>query len=265
MAGLQFAHAISQFPSALSTCKGMGDDLKSIEDWAKIFTEPKQLAEKLAMNYVRHHKEINTDIKTLGDDWDMTHYFDAGKELGDISVLAVGPIKTTLGTVNCGDFSLDTVEIADFIAGFINGFTGKDDKTYLEGCFKDDDSFEQDVCDAVADFRTKDNQKVLEGVQKILSDLPKLNSYMAGCPNATADFAVVQNWFKYYKAQGEMKVYSTLYRNVVANMSTVTADAKQLESYFDKKDWYDAAVMASTIAKIALPVVGDSPSELPIF
>jgi len=61
------------------------------------------------------------------------------------------------------------------MAGFVHGITGSDQKAYFETCFKDTDAFEKDVCDAVNDFMTKDNQKVLEGVKKIMSDLPELN------------------------------------------------------------------------------------------
>jgi len=81
---------------------------------------------------------------------------------------------------------------------------------------------------------TKDNQKVLEGVKKILSDLPELNGWMlTGCPNAKADIDAMDNWFKYWKAQGEMKVYSTAYKNVVGNMSTIKDDSSKLETAYD--------------------------------
>lgn len=62
--------------------------------------------------------------------------------------------------------------IADLTAGFIMGFTGHDDKTTLEGCFQDTTAFEQDICTFVADFRTKNNQKVIEGAKLVLQDLP---------------------------------------------------------------------------------------------
>jgi len=30
---------------------------------------------------------------------------------------------------------------------------------------------------------------------------------LAGCPNDQADFTPSENWFKFWKGQGEMKVY----------------------------------------------------------
>lgn len=57
-----------------------------------------------------------------------------------------------------------------------------------------------------------------------MSDLPEFNGFMAGCPNAASDWAVVQNWFKYWKAQGEMHVYSIAYRNLMKNAPTLKSD-----------------------------------------
>jgi len=54
-----------------------------------------------------------------------------------------------------------------------------------------------------------------------------------GCPNAKADIDTLDNWFKYWKAQGEMKVYSTAYKNVVGNMSTIKDDSSKLETAYD--------------------------------
>ena len=34
-------------------------------------------------------------------------------------------------------FELNTIEVADFLAGFVHGFTGQDHKAYFESCIKD--------------------------------------------------------------------------------------------------------------------------------
>lgn len=52
-------------------------------------------------------------------------------------------------------FTLTTVEVADFTAGFMDGFTGNDQKAYMESCFQDTDAFEQDICVFAADFGSK--------------------------------------------------------------------------------------------------------------
>ena len=84
--------------------------------------------------------------------------------------------------------------------------------------------------------------------------MPDLKGFLDGCSDAKDDIEVTENWFKYWKGQGEMKVYSTIYKNVVANMPTIKKDADTMEDDFDKKDFYGTADMAASVAKIALPV-----------
>ena len=161
-----------------------------------------------------------------------------------------------LGDTKCADFTLSTTIIADYLAGFMAGFTGNNNKEAMEACFADSPEFEADVCEFVADFRTKDNRKVLEGLQKVLADLPEINSFMDTCPaSVKADEDVVKGWFNYWKGQGEMKVYQTAYKNVVGNFEQIKTIANGIADKYDAGDYYGVAIDASTIAKIALPVM----------
>ena len=78
-------------------------------------------------------------------------------------------------------FELTTLEVADFIAGFVYAFTGHDDKAIAEQCWHDTQAFRDDMCDVYANIITKDNQKVLAAIQKFILDLPETHSYMESC------------------------------------------------------------------------------------
>jgi len=93
-----------------------------------------------------------------------------------------------------------------------------------------------------------------------MADMPELGTYLQGCPDAAADIATTAGWFNYWKSAGTMKVYSTAYKNLIGNMPTVKADVATLEDDFDAKDYYGVADIASTLAKIALPVPAASVS-----
>merc|ERR1719266_3284178 len=89
----------------------------------------------------------------------------------------------SLGDTVCYDgWTLTNAEVADFLSGFVHGFTGNDHKAYFETCIKDTPQFEQNICTAVTDISTKDNQKVLAGVQLILSEMPEMKTMLDGCP-----------------------------------------------------------------------------------
>jgi hypothetical protein len=214
------------------------------------------LARKLATHYALHKAEITTDIGSLENDWDAGNYFDAGKDLADIATLAIGPIQSelTADPVSCGDFTLNTVEVADFLAGFVHGFSGHDHKAEFETCFHDTPEFEEDICSIYSAIKTKDNEQIINAVHTILGDMPKIKSYLSACTDATADVQVVGDWYRYWKDQGTMKVYQTAYGNVIHNMDTIKADASTMEADYDKQDYYGTADMAASVAKIALPV-----------
>ena len=206
-------------------------------------------------NIIGNFDQIKTIAKDISTKYDAEDYYGVAVDASTIAKIAL-PTPTMLGDTDCGDFTLNNTIIADFLAGFFHGFTGNDDKAAMEACYQGTTSFESDVCEFVADFRTKDNRKVMEGIQKVLGDLPELNSYMDSCPaEVKADKDVVSNWFKYWKGQGEMKVYQTAYKNVVGNFDEIKTTANALAKKYDAKDYYGAADMAATIAKIALPVM----------
>merc|ERR1712156_438168 len=235
----------------------MGDDLQAIEEWASIFKDPAKLARKLATHYALHKAEITTDIGNLENDWDAGQYFNAGKDLADIATLAIGPIQSDSygASADCGEFTLNTVEVADFLAGFVHGFSGNDHKTEMETCFKDTDAFEMDVCSIVKAIMTKDNDQIMQAIHTVLQDLPEMKTFDAGCSDAVrADMKVVGDWEKYWKGQGTMKAYQTAYGNIIHNMPTIKSDASIMEADYNKKDYYGTADMAASVAKIALPV-----------
>jgi len=53
---------INEFPSTLTTCKNMDDDIKAIESWATIFTEPEVLAKTLSKNWLLHRRTIKDEL-----------------------------------------------------------------------------------------------------------------------------------------------------------------------------------------------------------
>ena len=88
---------------------------------------------------------------------------------------------------------------------------------------------------------TKDNQKMVQGVQLILQQMPEISIMLGNCPQANADISTVESWGAYWMNQGSLKVYSTAYKNLVANISTVMADVKILEADYDAKNYYGTA------------------------
>ena len=92
-AGLEFGLVVCQFPQALSTCKNMDDDISAIENWAKIFENPVELSATVTKHYALHHNKIQGDFAKMKTDFANGNYFNSGKDLADLAVVAVGPIQ----------------------------------------------------------------------------------------------------------------------------------------------------------------------------
>ena len=81
-----------QFPQAVSTCKGMDDDIAAIEAWGQIFTDPVALSSTVTKHYLLHKKAATADIDATEAEWAAGHWFDAGVDFAALATLLVGPI-----------------------------------------------------------------------------------------------------------------------------------------------------------------------------
>ena len=100
------------------------------------------------------HTEMSQDYDTCLADFAAGDLYGAGTAFAWLAIAAAPKQTAVEETVDC---QLNTVEVADFLAGFIYGFTGHNWQTYFDTCFKDTPAFETDVCTAVNDFATKEN------------------------------------------------------------------------------------------------------------
>ena len=122
---------INEFPATLTTCQSMDEDIAAIEQWATIFTEPKELAETLSKNWLLHRRTIKDDLSRESADWEAGSYFNAGVDTALAMTEAVGPIESTAN----GDYGLDVMMIPDFVAGFVFGITGDMNLKEIETCY----------------------------------------------------------------------------------------------------------------------------------
>jgi len=240
----------------LTGCPNAKSDIDAMDAWFKYWKSQGEMKvySTAYKNVVGNMSTIKDDSSKLETAYDSGDWYTTGDMASAIAKIALPLPASSFGDVTCGNFSLTDQGVADYLAGFIAGITGNDHKAYFETCIKPTAAVEQDICTAVADFETKDNQKVLEGVKKILADVPTIKSWLDACSDAQADIAQLEGWYTYWKGQGEMKVYSTMYKNVVGNMPEIKTDIAALEKDYDAQDCYATGKDAFTIAKIALPL-----------
>ena len=60
---------------SLKECSTMGDDIKAIEEWSKIFTNKTKLIETVTKHMLLHKKKIERDIKSAKTDWNAGNFY----------------------------------------------------------------------------------------------------------------------------------------------------------------------------------------------
>lgn len=89
----EFGQIVKELPEDLDECKAIDDDLEKIENWAKIFTNPVALVSTLTKNLLANWKDVQADITKATADYNNSDYYNAGEDVADTIVLAVGPIS----------------------------------------------------------------------------------------------------------------------------------------------------------------------------
>ena len=84
-----------QFSGDMKDCEGMKADVARVEEWAKIFTQPKVLIPTLLKNVIKNHKTIFSDVGDITTQLAAADYWKAGTDMADIMVQSVGPVPAT--------------------------------------------------------------------------------------------------------------------------------------------------------------------------
>ena len=104
----------------------MDDDIQTLKNYGKEFTDIGGLAKKISKNWLLHHKQFSDDLALEESDWSSGDYFNAGKEAcAAIEVLV--PYKSNI--------TMDAMAIPDWVAGFIFQLTGDNQMSEIEQCY----------------------------------------------------------------------------------------------------------------------------------
>lgn len=83
---------IQNVPNDFQDCTSMQGDLDRITKWGQIFKDPVKLAQVLGTNVIAHFTQITADVQKIPTDFTSGQYKDAGEDIADIMVQALGPV-----------------------------------------------------------------------------------------------------------------------------------------------------------------------------
>ena len=135
-AALEFGLVALQIPQFLHGCPGVSPDIKALESWATIFTNPTELVSTVTKHYLLHKKAITDDIQATEADWKAHLFYKSGHDLADLLTLAVGPVPAPAPpAIMVNGIEGKVLAIAGFVGGFLEGMAIDNNLTELQTCF----------------------------------------------------------------------------------------------------------------------------------
>ena len=245
-AALEFGLVALQVPGALKTCKGMSADVKAIEQWATIFTNPTELAATVSKHYLFHKTEIKADIATLETDFHAHSMFKAGADLADLLTLAVGPIEVSEANMPPAN------AVPDFTAGLIFGFTGNDHRSEIDGCMTDITPLVNDAKQALDDIKALHLVKGVQDFADIIWLLPDAVSSCGELSDLQTDLDVMLEWATMIKAD-PVKAGKEASKRWLFHGVEIKKDIADEEADWSSGDYYGAGSMTAAALTMLVP------------
>jgi hypothetical protein len=184
---------VNEFPTTVTTCKNMDDDLARIQAWANIFTEPEHLFKEASKNYLLHRKTIHDDIASEQAHWAAGQYFNAGIDtaLALTEILPIDDLVTVQYMVTPHKLEMPVLAAPKFAAGLVFGMVEENQLAEIETCAKDGHSMIPAIEAAIKDLESGDWVK---GVEDILALVHDVKTLLSDCHNMDDNIAAIEAW-----------------------------------------------------------------------
>lgn len=244
--------AWNEVGSAMTTCKGMDEDIAAIEAWAQIFTEPTKLAKTVGKRWLLHGRTIKKDIAQEESDWSAGNYFDAGKDTALALTEAVGPINSA--AVNAAMNGVPAPIL--FVAGMFDGLIVDSDLTEITTCVTDGESTVADVEALLADFEAGNMIKAARLAKKLASEFP---ATLSACEGMGDDLTALEQWSHIFLEPKHL--VSDIAKSMVFHKKTMDADIAAIKSDWAAAEYFQSGVAAGDLLVTAIGPVEVQPAE----
>ena len=243
---------IKEFPTALSTCKNMGDDLDKIEDWAKVFAQPGTLAKELSKNWLLHHKKVKADIAKEEADWSSENYFAAGEDTAAAIELLV-PFKESSDKVE-----FDIMAVPDFAAGFLYGMVGDNHLAEFQTCFNSADQLMSYINSFISDLEAFHIISAFENFEKFLFHF-QMDVQPCKGKNLSDDMAAIEQWAAIFKEPTTL--VETLGKHWLLHQKGIKKDIAAEKADWAAKNYFKAGADIADAVTLAVGPIEKSDEE----
>jgi hypothetical protein len=148
-------------------------------------------------------------------------------------------------------------QVAQFVAGIIDGLIGKNDLPEIQKCMKDSAGLDQDIEEAIQDFQKGDVPDIIKGVQAVGKIIQELPNDLQDCGDIQDDVNRIEKWAQIFTHPEQL--IQTLVANAITNHSAVIADAQKIVSDFNANNFVQAG---EDIGDILVLLIGPVPKTV---
>ena len=233
---------ITNFPTTLSACEHMQDDIAAIESWAQIFKSKTGLIADITKHMILHKKEITQDISDVKTEWAAKEYFKSGKSAADLITVAVGPIQKETA-VELPNF--DILELPEIAAGFVYGMVGDNHLSEMESCYAGVTPLFDDLEMALKDIEAFHIFAALKQFEKFVYSF---QTDVAPCEAMQDDIAAIEAWAQIFKNPTEL--VSTATKHYLLHKKAITADIDAVKADYAAKSYFSVGKDAADLLTV---------------
>jgi len=246
LSGIKDAGVVwNEVGSAMTTCKGMTDDVAAIEAWAKIFTEPATLSKTVAKNWLFHGSKIRADITQEETDWTAKSYFNAGKDTASALTLAVGPIS---GSKYQAINALPSVKgPIEFLAGMVDGLIGENHLDEITTCATDAEAFMPEIEEIVKDIEAGHMLRAATLAKKIAGEVPAM---LGACKLMIPQLKALETWATVF--EHPKTITEDIAKSMLFHKKQIDTDISTIKTDWNAKQYFQSGKAAADILFIGL-------------
>ena len=235
---------VGELPTTLSACEGMGDDLKAIENWAKIFASPKVLVEDISKHMILHHGEIMDDLHLVETDWAAKEYYASGKAAADLLTVAVGPIEAP---TSASKVDLDLLMLPELAAGFVYGMVGDNHLQEMETCYAGVTPLYGYLDAALTDI---EQFKIFKAIEQLESFVFHFQMDVAPCTQMGDDIAAIEQWAQIFKSPKTLAL--KISKHYMLHKKAVKADITAVRTDWANKSYFSVGKDAADLVTVLI-------------
>ena len=218
----------------VSCPKSVMYDIIALNDWAKILTNPLLLTETVTENWALHHNEIKAAAHKEHEDWIAGNYFATGVDTADALIGLIGP-PVPVPEI----FGLVAKDVADFIAGFIWGFTGNNHLDEIEECFVGSNQLYINIRQALDELQEGGYVHELEAAIDFGQAALAIPEALSSCRGIRTDLAEIEEWAQIFMPDNRTKLIAVASKNVVLHKKGLTKDLQDAKTDFAARAFFD--------------------------